>query len=111
MERLLDLWAKSIVLKQEIYVDDSLYKEGYKDASENQKEVLDGIFGKSKEINLRNGVIGYSLFNEDQGQHRTMIGVRWSQEYENKAFVLSCDFDWEIKKDSKNVLCLIPTNK
>ena len=98
-ERLLDLWAKNIVLKQEINVDDSLYKEGYKDASESQRKVLDGIFGKSKEVKVPD--INLSGFLYDRGRG----------EYKGIAFYLDNYYNWEIKKDSQGVLCLIPTNK
>jgi len=98
-ERLLDLWAKNIVLKQEINVDDSLYKEGYKDASESQKKVLDGIFCRSKEVKVPD--INLSGFLCDRG----------AGEYDGIAFYLSEDYNWEIKKDSYGYLCLIPTNK
>lgn len=98
-ERLLDLWAKNIVLKQEISVDDSLYKEGYKDASEAQKRVLDGIFGKSKEVQVPS-------VNADG-----ILCDRGAGEYKGIAFYLSDHYNWEIKKDSYDCLCLIPTNK
>lgn len=98
-EKLLDLWAKNIVLKQEINVDDSLYKEGYKDASEEQKKILDGIFGKSK---------GVQVPSVDAGG---LLCDRLGGEYKGIAFCLSGYYNWEIKEDSDGVLCLIPTNK
>lgn len=98
-ERLLDLWAKSIVLKQEIEVSDELYKEGYKDASESQKKVLDGIFGKSKEVDITERPVNYFLIPRIDG------------DYKDKSFYLSNNYNWEIKKDNEGELCLIPTNK
>jgi len=40
-----------------------------------------------------------------------MIAIRKESEYEDKAFYLNGDFEWEIKTDSENLLCLIPTHK
>lgn len=98
-ERLLDLWAKSIVLKQEIDVSDELYKEGYKDASESQKKVLDGIFGKSKGVDITERPVNYFLIPRTDG------------DYKDKSFYLTNNYNWEIKKDNEGELCLIPTNK
>ena len=39
------------------------------------------------------------------------IGVRVVGKYENKSFYLSNEFNWEIKEDEYNQLCLIPTKK
>ena len=39
------------------------------------------------------------------------IGVRVSGKYEYKSFYLSNEFNWEIKTDEYNQLCLIPTKK
>jgi hypothetical protein len=39
------------------------------------------------------------------------IEVRDNFEYKNKSFYLNDDFNWEIKKDSNDILCLIPTKK
>jgi hypothetical protein len=49
-ERLAVLWATSIVLKKDIEVSEELYNEGYDQANEKQKRVIDKIFGKSKDI-------------------------------------------------------------
>lgn len=97
--RLVALWATLIVLKQEIEVSDELYKEGYKDASEAQKEVLDGIFGKGKEVKVP--CINLGGFMCD----------RADREYKGISFYLSENYNWEIKKDSDDCLCLIQTNK
>jgi hypothetical protein len=40
-----------------------------------------------------------------------MIEVRISREYKDKAFWLNHNYNWEIKKDSRGVLVLIPTPK
>ena len=39
------------------------------------------------------------------------INIRVGGEYEDKAFALHEDYNWEIKKDSFGFLCLIPTKK
>lgn len=42
---------------------------------------------------------------------QAMIEIRNRYEYCDKAFWLTNSYDWEIKKDSKGQLCLIPTKK
>jgi hypothetical protein len=40
-----------------------------------------------------------------------IIAVRSKEEYADRAFYLDPDFNWELKKDNANTLCLIPTKK
>jgi hypothetical protein len=40
-----------------------------------------------------------------------MIARRMGKEYANKSFWLNSSYNWEIKKDTDNILCLIPTKK
>jgi hypothetical protein len=37
------------------------------------------------------------------------LTIRSGGEYRDKAFYLSAGFKWEIKRDSVNALCLVPT--
>jgi len=39
------------------------------------------------------------------------ISVRSGSEYKEKSFYLTNFYNWEIKKDSFGILCLIPTKK
>lgn len=48
--KLANLWSEDIVLGRAIYVEDELYKEGYNDASDSQKKVLDKIFVKDFDL-------------------------------------------------------------
>ena len=45
------------------------------------------------------------------GIDRQPMSVRTQNEYAGKAFWLSADFGWELKKDSANQLCLVITKK
>lgn len=45
----------------------------------------------------------------DENFRNAFINVQYDGEYASKAFWLSQVFDWEIKKDSNRMLCLIPT--
>lgn len=42
---------------------------------------------------------------------RAVIEKRFDGEYAHKSLLLDEEYDWEIKKDSKGYLCLIPTKK
>jgi hypothetical protein len=67
---------------------------------------------KTKEIDLSKGRVDeLELFKKDGNKIESMIAVRSGSEYVNKAFYLNDEFDWEIKKDSESVLCLVPTRK
>lgn len=48
--KLAKLWSEDIVLGRAVYVEDELYKEGYNDASDSQKKVLDKIFVKDFDL-------------------------------------------------------------
>jgi hypothetical protein len=41
----------------------------------------------------------------------SLIALRAKCEYGNKSFWLNSNYNWEIKQDTDNVLCLIPTKK
>ena len=41
----------------------------------------------------------------------SILQIRIEENYKNKSFFLSNDYDWEIKKDDLEHLCLIPTKK
>jgi hypothetical protein len=99
--KLLDLWAVKIVLKEQIKVGEELLQQGRKEASQSQKEVIDKIFGKEKEEISLGGI----MIKNDY------IQLREGGEHKGKALVLSENYNWEIKKDNYNFLCLIPTHK
>jgi hypothetical protein len=58
-------------------------------------------------LDLKNVQGGFrGLANND-----LLIGLRITREYSNKSFWLNPNYNWELKQDSDNVLCLIPTKK
>jgi hypothetical protein len=88
--------------------------EMFKAATTSQLPKLEGIFGaQSKEPTLKDIADGRLLFKEPENDSRrsSMIEVRSKSEYKYKAFWLSYDFNWEIKRDSSGELVLIPTPK
>jgi len=62
----------------------------------------------SKYLKQDDGSVDVTKF---KGWIEDVITARMGGEYENKAFILTHDFNWEIKKDSQGKLCLIPTKK
>jgi hypothetical protein len=51
------------------------------------------------------------LSNISDNKLRSMITVRLFEEFKDKAFCLSPIYNWELKKDSRHILCLVPTKK
>jgi hypothetical protein len=66
------------------------------------KELFPEAFSKS--VNNLKGTLSVGNYTE-------AVQVRSGGEYEGISFFLSEDFNWEIKRDYKNVLCLIPSRK
>ncbi len=86
----------------------------FKAATKTQLPKLEDIFGaQHKEPTLEDMADGKLLFKEpgDDSGRAAMIEVRGFHEYENKGFWLNDEYNWEIKKDSQNLLVLIPTPK
>jgi len=79
-----------------------------------QKEVPEA-FEDDKYFNLSFLNIGGGIFKRDLlekcGLDSYTIQIRDSGEYKNKAFYLDNDYNWEVKKDNENILCLILTRK
>jgi hypothetical protein len=50
-------------------------------------------------------------FEELLKHSNDLIDVRFEHEYKDKAFYLNENYNWELKKDSVGLLCLIPTKK
>ena len=75
-----------------------------------QKEV-DDMFNSCNKEQLP--IISKYLKQDDGSVDVTnvSINIRVGGEYENKAFALHEDYNWEIKKDSFGFVCLIPTKK
>jgi len=85
----------------------------FKAATLDQTPVLEGIFGKqTREIDLSKGTVdGNVLFDTTRNLTNALMCVRAGGKYENKAFILSDVYNWELVKDVNNNLCLVPTRK
>lgn len=102
--RLADKWAKDIVTKKPIEISEEFYQEMRKACTGPQHHLFDQIFG------VDDGSVDLSHLNAKQLSQ--LIDVRDSDEFGKKAFWLNdSDHNWEIKEDSKGMLCLIPTKK
>jgi hypothetical protein len=106
-KQLAEKWANNIVLGNEIEVSEEFYKVMRAACTAPQNELFDKIFGKDDDsVDLSK--IDSSLL---RSASNSMLDVRDSDEYKNKAFYLLDDFNWEIKRDPIGVVCLIPTKK
>lgn len=69
---------------------------------------------KSLNLGLMRGEHEY-LFSkaacQEANVERNIIVIRSNGEYEDRAFYLESDYDWEIKEDNLGQTCLIPTRK
>jgi hypothetical protein len=106
-KKLAEKWANNIVLGNEIEISEEFYEVMRAACTPPQNELFDKIFGKDDDsVDLSK--IDNSLL---RSASKNMLEVRDSDEYKNKAFYLSDDFNWEIKSDPIGVVCLIPTKK
>jgi hypothetical protein len=105
--KLADKWAKDIVTKKPIEISEEFYQEMRKACTDAQHKLFDQIFGVDDgSVDLSHLITERVRASTDQ-----LIDVRDSDEFEKKAFWLDGDYNWEIKKDRKGLLCLIPTKK
>ena len=67
----------------------------------------------SKYLKKNDGSVGLSFINNKKllEESYDIIGIIGTGDYAHKSFWLNDRYDWEIKKDSKGQLCLIPTKK
>ena len=83
-------------------ISDNAIEKLKKDGTLSQKEAVSKlgiVLIENKSVDTKSTLIG------------SMIGNRDCGEYQNKAFYLSYEYTWEIKKDIQGLLCLIPTKK
>lgn len=83
-------------------IDEMHIKALIKEGTLPQKEAVSKlgiVLEEDKSVDTKNTLIS------------SMIGNRDCGEYQNKAFYLSYEYNWEIKKDIQGLLCLIPTKK
>jgi hypothetical protein len=85
----------------------------FKAATLDQTPVLEGIFGKqTAEIDLSTGEVdGKTLFDNNGRLNKALICVRAGGNYQNIAFILNTDYNWDLVKDNDGYLCLVPTRK
>ena len=109
-KRLAEKWAYKIVINEVIEVEETFYKEMRNACTDEQHRLFDDIFGKDEiEINLMDSKTLKGFVPYDEEAVGSLIGILIEGEFKNKAFRLSPYFDWEIKKDSFDAICLIPT--
>ena len=67
----------------------------------------------SKYLKQDDGSVGLSFINNKKllEESYDIIGIIGTGDYAHKSFWLTDRYNWEIKKDSKGQLCLIPTKK
>ena len=87
--------------------------EMFKAATTSQTPVLENIFGKqTAEIDLSTGFVnGKTLFNNNMELTNALMCVRANGKYENIAFILNDEYNWDLVKDASSQLCLVPTRK
>lgn len=73
-------------------------------AKETLKSLFPEVFEDDKSVDV-GSVVGKSFFNND------FLTVRRGGEYRYKGFYLTPKYNWEIIKDSKGELVLVPTKK
>ena len=85
----------------------------FKAATLDQTPVLENIFGKqTAEIDLSTGKVdGKVLFDINKELINALMCVRASGKYENIAFILNDEYNWDLVKDANHQLCLVPTRK
>lgn len=99
--------AKSIVL--------TMYEIGNNDVKTVLKYMFPEILNAHKHFNLFALAHDQTyIFDDEKSKKagffgRTFMSVRQSGEYTGKAFFLSNNYNWELKIDSKGMICLIPT--
>ena len=105
-KKLAEKWANNIVLNKEIEISEEFYKEMRKACTEPQNKLFDKIFGEDGSVDLSE-IYGLKLLVMSDNT----LSIRDSGEYYNTAFYLTDNFNWELKRDSQEKLCLIPTKK
>lgn len=97
------------IFADEIYVDDKLLAEAFEEACPEQRILLLKYFKEPvmcKEVDLKRYIPNNTTFRESCNE---LLDVRNEGEYKGKGFYLPSRFNWEFKKDSMGLLCLIPT--
>ncbi len=82
-------------------------------AKETLKTLFPEVFEEEIDLAAKTGIGGYKLFLNTNETGDFLIAVRsaGTSNLRNKAFYLSTEFNWALKTDNHDVLCLIPTKK
>jgi hypothetical protein len=103
----LEEWGKNNPLEDYIELTQSKVDNMFKSCTSEQLPIV------SKYLKQDDGSVDLSkitgAFRDENDE--VMIARRMEKEYANKSFWLNSSYNWEIKKDTDNILCLIPTKK
>lgn len=116
-DKLADKWAVSIVKGETIEVNEGFYKKMREACTTTQNELFDEIFGKDtddKYFDLSS--LKTTMFSGEQSEavgfnNSSFMQVRRQGEYRDKGFYLDSKYNWEIKRDRRDHLVLLPTKK
>lgn len=112
-KELSDLWGSELLLNGYVMVSEEYYNKMRKACTKEQNSLFDEIFGKdSREIDLTKPDTFHNLklFSENESCP-SLVRIRKLGNYINKGFYLNKNFNWEIVRDDKGLMCLIPTKK
>lgn len=102
----LEEWGKLNPLEDYIELTDSQVYTMFLACSKEQLPIVSKYLKKddgSVNVTKFKGTISDNLYH--------VVSNRVAGEYSDKSFCLNSRFNWEIKEDSKGILCLIPTKK
>jgi hypothetical protein len=106
-------YANRSAFKDTIELTDNEVNAMFAASNNIQTPILEGIFGKqTAEIDLSTGEVdGKTLFDNNGRLNKALICVRAGGNYQNIAFILNTDYNWDLVKDNDGYLCLVPTRK
>lgn len=110
--KLADKWSKDLLLYNYVSIEEDFYKEMREACDPDQNKLFDDIFGVDiQEIDLTKPetINNSALF--DRLSASSLISIRNANNLKHKSFWLNDNYNWELKKDDYNVLCLVPTRK
>lgn len=113
-KKLSNAWAIDLICNEVTTVNEDFYKKMRKACNPKQHIILDEVFGKdSNKIDLTNPSTfnDLKIYEADGNDETSLIAIREDNELANKSFYLNSKFNWELKRDSDDILCLVPTHK
>lgn len=106
--------AKNFPFDDYVEISNEEVTKWFNASSSSQKSLLNKYLknqlDKSIDLSAHN-VDGFKLFDKDT--HTALLCVRndYASDMSEKAFRLNDKYNWELKKDNKDALCLVPTRK